>query len=435
MNNLFTWLDNNLSGPMARLSEQRHLQAIRDGVISALPFIIVGSFFLIFAFPPVPADWAIAEWAKSNVANILIPYRLTMFIMSLYISFGIGYNLARSYKIDPLSGAQISVAAFLLTIMPQVMDGVGFVLPMANLGGHGLFVAMLVSIVSVEILRFCKIKRITIKMPEQVPPSVSRSFEALIPVAIVILLMSALTVAAGVDLHYVVDKAVAPFVKAGDSIFGVLIPVFLITFFWSFGIHGVSIVGTIARPMWEVYLVKNADAVATGAAIPHIAPETFYQWFIWIGGSGATLGLVLAMVFFSKSKYSKALGRTSLAPAIFNINEPVIFGAPIVLNPVLIIPFVITPLVTATLSYVATTIGLVSPTYIMPPWTLPAPIGAYLATGGDWRAVVLVLINITISFLIYFPFFKMYDRKMRDMEHAEDTTITTTDKGDSVGVI
>ncbi|OUB82803.1 PTS lactose transporter subunit IIC [Bacillus thuringiensis serovar medellin] len=421
MNKFVTFLDKNLSGPMARLSEQRHLQAIRDGVISALPFIIVGSFFLIVAFPPLPKDSFILVWALKNQTSILIPYRLTMFIMSLYIAFGIGYNLAKSYKLDALSGAQLAVCSLLLTLTPELIDKKGFMLPMTNLGGHGLFVTMIVSILSVEILRFCKKNNVTIKMPEQVPPSVSRSFEALIPAAFVIIMMSLITVVFKVDLHYVVDKLAAPLVKAGDSYFGVIIPVFLITFFWSFGIHGVSVVGTVARPLWDVYLGKNGEAVASGAShFPFIAPEPFYQWFIWIGGSGATLGLVLAMIVFGRSKYSKALSRTCIVPGIFNINEPVIFGLPIVLNPILIIPFVITPLVTATIAYAATAMGFVTPTHIMPPWTLPAPIGAYLATGGDWRAIVLVFINIAISFLIYLPFFKMYDKNMLEIEKNGD---------------
>ena len=420
MNKFVTFLDKKLSGPMARLSEQRHLQAIRDGVISALPFIIVGSFFLIVAFPPLPKDSFISVWALKNQTSILIPYRLTMFIMSLYIAFGIGYNLAKSYKLDALSGAQLAVCSLLLTLTPELIDKKGFMLPMTNLGGHGLFVTMIVSILSVEILRFCKKNNVTIKMPEQVPPSVSRSFEALIPAAFVII-MSLITVVFKVDLHYVVDKLAAPLVKAGDSYFGVIIPVFLITFFWSFGIHGVSVVGTVARPLWDVYLGKNGEAVASGAShFPFIAPEPFYQWFIWIGGSGATLGLVLAMIVFGRSKYSKALSRTCIVPGIFNINEPVIFGLPIVLNPILIIPFIITPLVTATIAYAATAMGFVTPTHIMPPWTLPAPIGAYLATGGDWRAIVLVFINITISFLIYLPFFKMYDKNMLEIEKNGD---------------
>ena len=163
---------------------------------------------------------------------------------------------------------------------------------MTNLGGHGLFVTMIVSILSVEILRFCKKNNVTIKMPEQVPPSVSRSFEALIPAKIRYYYDESYYSRFKVDLHYVVDKLAAPLVKAGDSYFGVIIPVFLITFFWSFGIHGVSVVGTVARPLWDVYLGKNGEAVASGAShFPFIAPEPFYQWFIWIGGSGATLGL------------------------------------------------------------------------------------------------------------------------------------------------
>ncbi|MDY7042797.1 MAG: PTS sugar transporter subunit IIC [Bacillota bacterium] len=425
MSKFVDFMENKLSAPMARLSEQRHLLAIRDGVISSLPFIIVGSFFLIFAFPPLPESWAITKWATEHAAEILIPYRMTMFIMSLYIAFGIGYNLAKSYKVDPLSGAQIAVAALLLTITPSVVDELGFVLPMQYLGGHGLFVTIIVSIISVEIFRVCKQKNVTIRLPEQVPSSVSRSFEALIPVAIVIILMSIITVVMGVNLHHLVDKLAAPLVTAGDSLVGVLVPVFLITFFWSFGIHGVSVVGSVARPLWEVYLVNNSEAVADGAeTIPHIAPETFFQWFIWIGGSGATLGLVLVMLFFAKSKYMKSLGRTTITPSVFNINEPVIFGAPIVLNPLLIIPFIITPLVTATLSYIVTSIGLVTPTHIMPPWTLPAPIGAYLSTGGDWKAVVLVFVNIAISALIYLPFFKMYDKKMLALEHGDSETHT-----------
>ncbi|MGE7592490.1 PTS sugar transporter subunit IIC [Peribacillus frigoritolerans] len=422
MDKFVAFLENNLSTPMAKLSEQKHLRAIRDGVVSALPFIIFGSLFLIIAFPPVAADTALGEWSAKHIAEILIPYRLTMFIMTLYITFGIGYSLSQSYKLDPLSGGLLSLAAFLFTIGVKMMDDVGFVLPMTNLGGHGLFVGMLVSIFAVEILRFCKTKNITIRMPDSVPTSVARSFEALIPVSIVLLVMTLITVVFAVDLHSLVDKAVAPLISAGDTLPGVLIPVFLITFFWSFGIHGVSVVGAVARPVWEVYLGNNSAAVAAGKAIPHIAPETFFQWFIWIGGSGATLGLVIAMLLTAKSSYSKAMGKATIVPSIFNINEPVIFGMPIVLNPVLIIPFIITPLIGATLAYIATSIGLVNPTYVMVPWTLPAPIGAYLSTGGDWRAIVLVMVNLTISVLIYLPFFKMYDKKLLAQENMVETT-------------
>lgn len=266
MSKFTDFLEQKVSNPMARLAEQRHLLAIRDGVVSSLPFIIVGSFFLIFAFPPLPEKWALTQWATEHAAEILIPYRMTMFIMSLYVAFGIGYSLANSYKVDPLSGGQIAVAALLLTITPSVVEELGFVLPMSYLGGQGLFVTIIVSILSVEIFRVCKQRNITIKLPSQVPASVSRSFEALIPVAIVIVIMTIITVVMGVNLHNLVTKITAPLVTAGDSLFGVLVPVFLITFFWSFGIHGVSVVGSVARPLWEIYLTGNAEAVASGAS-------------------------------------------------------------------------------------------------------------------------------------------------------------------------
>ncbi|MBN4908989.1 PTS sugar transporter subunit IIC [Staphylococcus sp. EG-SA-13] len=419
MNNFATWIEGKLSGPMTKLSNQRHLLAIRDGVISALPFIIFGSFFLIFATPPLPESWAITQWATEHAEQILIPSRMTMFIMSLYIVFGIGYNLAKSYDLDPLSAAQLSTAAFLLTIAPTMDKKLGFVLPMTNLGGHGLFVAMFVAIFSVEIYRLCKNKNITIKMPPQVPPSVSRSFESLIPVVFVLGAMSIITVVFQLDLHTLVDKIVGPLVFAGDTLPGVLVPVFLTTFFWAFGIHGMSIVGTIERPLWEVYLAKNAEAHAAGEPLPHIAPETFFQWFVWIGGAGATLGLVICILLFAKSQFLKKFGKAVSIPSLFNINEPVIFGLPIVLNPIMVIPFIIIPLVLTVITYLATLFGLVNATSVMAPWTLPAPIGAYLATGGDWRAIVLVLFNIAVSVVIYFPFFKMYDRKMVLEESGE----------------
>jgi len=419
MNKFLAWLEKNLAGPMARLSEQRHLLAIRDGVISALPFIIVGSFFLIAAFPPVPEKWAIAVWAKEHIAQILIPYRLTMFIMSLYISFGIGHNLAKSYGLDPLSGGQMAAGALLLTIIPQAIDG-SWYLPMTYLGGQGLFGTMIVSILAVEILRFFKTKNLTIKMPEQVPQSVYRSFESLFPVAFLILLMTLISVVFHLDIHELIGKAIEPIVKVGDSLFGVLIPVFLTAFFWAFGIHGDSIVGTVARPVWEVYIAKNAEAVASGAQhLPHIAPEPFFQWFVSIGGTGATIGLVLAVLIFGRSKYLRTVAKASFFPGLFNINEPVIFGMPIVLNPLLMIPFVIIPIVNAVIAYVVMSIGWVSPPYVLAPWTLPGPIGSFLATGGDLGAVVLNIVNIAIALLIYMPFMKVYDRQMLKAEQEE----------------
>lgn len=422
MNKFVNFLEKYLSTPMTKLSEQRHLRAIRDGVVSSLPFIIIGSMFLIVAMPPVAADSALGMWAAEHAGQILIPFRVTMFIMTLYVTFGIGYNLAQTYKLDPLTGGQLSIAALLMTIIPQATDA-GWMLPMGNLGGQGLFIAMIVSIFAVEIQRFCKEKNITIKMPDSVPPSIARSFAALFPVGIVIVVIGFITVVLGIDLHGVVGQLVAPLISAGDSLPGVLLLVFLITFFWSFGVHGVSVIGAVARPIWQVYAEQNAAAASGGESLqnlPFIAPETFYQWFVWIGGAGATLGLVIATLIVARSNYMRAMGKATIVPSLFNINEPVMFGMPIVLNPLLIIPFIIIPLITTIISYVVTVTGLVNATFTIVPWTLPAPIGAFLATGGDWRAIILVLVNITISTVIYLPFIKIYDKKLVKQEQGEE---------------
>jgi len=335
-----------------------------------------------------------------------------MGLMALYASYGIGYSLAKSYKLDGVSGGILSMAAFILTSIPVVMEGNGWVLPMGNLGGSGMFVAIIMSIFAVEVMRLLQSRKLVFKMPEGVPDSVARSFEALIPAAVVITTVWIVRILLGFDIQTFIMDIFKPLVTAGNTLPGVLIPIFLITILWVSGIHGVSVVGAVARPIWLVLLDENIQAAADGAKIlPNIAPEPFFQWFVWIGGSGATLALVFWMLF-SKSNYLKKLGKACLLPGLCNINEPVIFGVPVMLNPILAIPFIVGPLVTGTISYIAMALNLVARPSVLAPWTLPAPIGAFFATGGDYRAVVLVLINIAIMMAIFYPFFKAYEKKL-----------------------
>ena len=411
-------LNEKLSGPMTKLANQRHLRAIRDGIVATLPLIIVGSFFLIIANPPLPAEWGISVFLKANAAKILLPYRMSMYIMTLYAVFGIGSSLAKSYDLDGMSGAILAEIAYLLTITPinvsaDAKAGVaGFVIPMGKLGSAGMFVGIVTAIIAVEIYHFMDKKGIKIKMPDSVPYAVAKSFENLIPTAVVMLLIGAITYWIGFDWHTFMATLVTPLVSASDNLGSVILIVFLTTFFWCSGIHGASIVGSLARPVWLILLEQNTTALAAGTALPNIAPEPFYQWFIWIGGAGSTIGLAILMAFRSKSTYAKGLGKTALAPVLFNINEPIIFGAPIVLNPTLMIPFIVSPIINAILAYAATAMGLVNRVSVNAPWTLPAPIGAYLAAGGDWRAIVLSLVLIALSVVIYYPFFKMWDNSL-----------------------
>ncbi|MCF1676221.1 MAG: PTS transporter subunit EIIC [Tetragenococcus halophilus] len=412
------WIEKYLGGPMANIANQRHLRAVRDGIIAALPLIIVGSFFMIVAFPPLPESWGITQFLTANAETILLPYRMSMYIMALYATFGIGASLSKSYDLDQVAGGILAVTAFLLTLVPvsipeeatEIAGVEGFVLPMANLGGEGMFVGIVTSIIAVEIYRLTDKSNFKITMPDQVPPAVARSFEALTPTLIVILLIGSITYYIGFDWHAFIGNLISPLISAADSLPSVLLLVLLTTFFWFFGIHGLAVIGSIARPLWLQLLESNSSALAAGEPLPTIGAEPFYQWFIWIGGAGATIGLAILLAFRSKSQYGSKLGKTILAPAIFNINEPVIFGVPIVLNPILMVPFIGAPVVLATIAWFATSLGLVNAVTVTAPWTLPGPIGAFLATNGDWRAAVLNIILIIIAVLIYYPFFRVYDK-------------------------
>lgn len=425
---LTLFFDQKLSGPMEKLGRQRHLQAVRNGIVATLPLIIVGSFFLIIAMPPIPQDWELYQFLNGNAATIMLPYRMTMFIMTIYATFGIGYSLAESYKLDKLTGGILAMIAFLCTITPisvaadaaEVAGVSGWVMPMANLGGGGLFVSIIVSCLAVEVYRLTANSKFKITMPEQVPPAVARSFEALTPTIVVIVGMACITYFLGFDWHGAVATVVSPLVKAADSLPSVLLLIFLITGFWSFGIHGVSIIGSLARPLWLQLIDANTAVAATGGTPTAIAAEPFFQWFVWIGGSGCTIGLAILLAFRAKSKYASSLGKTCFLPSCFNINEPVIFGTPIVLNPVLIIPFVFVPMICATVAWIVTSLDLVNKVVMTAPWTLPGPVGAYLATGGDWRAAVLNVILIAISVVLWYPFFKIYDNNLLKEEQTTE---------------
>ena len=427
MDKFQAFLERALGPVMSKLGANPYLLAVRDGVVGALPLIIVGSFFMIVANPPLPSDWAIYQFLVDNAAVILLPYRMTMYIMALYAVFGMGNSLSKSFGLDGLSGGILSVMAFLLTITPTNIPaealetaGVsGFVLPMASLGSAGLFVGIIVTFISVNIFRFTQNSKFKITMPEQVPASVTRSFEALTPTLIVILLIGGITYWAGFNWNGFITSLITPLVYATDSLPGVLVITFLYGFFWFFGIHGASIVGSIARPLWLTLLEANTTAAASGVAstqLPSISAEPFYQWFIFIGGAGCTIALAILLVTVCKSKYAKDLGKIGFFPAIFNINEPLIFGTPIVLNLTLAIPFVLTPMILGVVAWIATSLGLVGRVIVSAPWTLPGPIGAFLATGGDWRAIVLNVVCILIALVIYYPFVKIWDNQFLSQE-------------------
>ncbi|MDQ8551540.1 PTS transporter subunit EIIC [Enterococcus faecium] len=418
MEKLMKWVEEKLVPPMAKIGTQRHLLAIRNGVVSTLSLILIGTFFMVFINLPFPG-WN--EFIAPYSATIVLPFRITMGLMAIYATFVMGSDLAKSYGLDSVTGGILSLGTFFMLQVPvNVLTPeeapLGWVLPMSSLGASGMFAGILSMVFAVEVYRFFKKRNITIKMPEQVPPAVARSFEALIPGAVILTTTWLIRSVAGFDVNAALLSLFEPLTNIlGNNLLGVLLPMFLIHLLWSFGIHGMSIVGAVVRPMWLIMLDENAKALADGTAatkLPYIAPEQFYQWTVTIGGAGATIVVSVLFLFFCKSKFLKEVGRFSIIPGIFNINEPMIFGAPMMLNPYMFIPFNLVPLVLTIVSYFAVKLEMVNGFTVLPTWTLPAPIGGYLSAGNDWRVVVLIVINTLIAFIIYYPFVKAYDKKM-----------------------
>lgn len=367
-----------------RIGTQRHMTAIRKGIIATMPLTIVGSFFTILLNIPIASVAAVIEPYR---AILDIPFRYTVGILALYATFGIASSLAKSYRLDSLTAGILALMSFLIVAAPptQVLEDLegitaGRYINIANLGSGSLFGAIVTAILTVEIYRFFIEKKITIKMPDGVPPEVTNSFVALIPGAVILIFFWVIRHLLGFDLNGFLSQLLMPLkgVLAGNSLFGGLLTVFLICFFWVLGIHGPAIMGPVIRPFWDISIAENIDAFNAGTNahdMPNIFTEQFLQWFVWIGGAGTTLALVV-LFMFSKSKYLKSLGRLSILPGLFNINEPMIFGAPIVMNPVLGIPFIVAPLVTTTISYVLTVSGLVPMMVARLPFAIPAPFAA-----------------------------------------------------------
>lgn len=428
MNGFVGFIEGKLMPIANKVGMQPHMVAIRKGIIATLPLTIVGSFFTVLLNFPIDA---VAAFIEPYREVLDIPFRYTVGLLALYSTFGIASSLAKHYKLDSLTAGIISTMAFLVTAAPplRVFDNVegvinaGRYINIANLGSGSLFGAIVTAIVSVEIYRLFIVKNITIKMPDGVPPEVTNSFMALIPGGAILILFWIIRHIIGFDINAFLSNILMPLkdVLAGNSLFGGLLTVFLICFFWVLGIHGPAILGPVIRPFWDISIAENMDVFqATGNAheLPNIFTEQFLQWFVWIGGAGTTLALVV-LFLFSKSKYLKQLGRLSFLPGIFNINEPVIFGAPIVMNPILGIPFLVAPLVTTTLSYFLTISGVVPMMAARIGFAIPAPIAAWMSTNWSIMAGVLVVINFLITLAIYYPFFKVFEKQQLEREAEE----------------
>jgi len=439
---MFNFLQKVLLKPMTKVSQYRIVRAIMAAGMASIPFTIVGSMILVLNILPTVFpflnDFFDATFFKFSDLY-MIANTATMGILAMYFSLAIGFELTRiiqtedKLKVAPLNGAFLSLFAFFMCLPELVLKGGKIVLlntiskdetvingfrmtsTIDRVGTSGIFTAIIMAILAVWLYSFCVKHNWTIKMPDAVPEGVSRSFTALIPtfvIAFVVLGINGSLVLLGTDIFKMIAIPFSFVTSMTSTWLGIMVIEFLIHALWIVGIHGANIISSFITPIFLANMVANSN----GANIP-FAGE-FNNAFAILGGSGATLGLCIFITLLARSEQLKVLGRASIVPSLFNINEPLIFGLPIVYNPYLAIPFFLAPMATASVAYAAINFHIIRPIVIQAPWPSPAGIGAFIST-VDWKAAVLAIICVVIAFIIYLPFIKIYDTKLYNDEQGK----------------
>lgn len=412
MDKLAQWVEANIAPPMLKLGNQRHFVAIRAGLIRIIPIIIVGSIPLILANLPVES-WAKAMEPFNN--QLMTLFSMTFGFMTLVLSISVGAELGRMYKLEPTIVSIITAICFLITAAP--IDLETGTISTGNLGASGMFTSFVVAIIVVEAMRFMRDKGIGIRMPAGVPENIGASFSALIPMFVLFVFFWLLRSVLNFQLVDVLNKIISPLLIVSDTFWGILVAGLALNLLWFVGIHGGSLtVWGVLYPFLLANIAENAAAVQAGG----VPTKAFVEPFVFIYGMPSGVGITMPLIIFwwrSKSARLREVARVSLGPGIFNINEPVNFGAPIILNPLMFLPFVFgTTLLGMLYGFVLIKLGLVTAPYIQTPWTTPMFFNAYLSTGGDWRTVVAQIVLLVIVSLIWYPFARVWERRLVEEE-------------------
>lgn len=442
-NKLFKFMNAHLMGPMGKLASFRIVRGVMAAGMASIPFTIVGSMFLIINVLPQSFPILTGLWKNSfdKISNLyMLANGATMGILSLYFCLIFGYEYTRiqaqEEKIDvnPLNGALLSMMAFFMCVPElvfkggtatliteitkdsKIIDGYAIAGGVTRLGTTGIFTAIIMSIIAVKLYAWFVKKNIVVKMPDTVPAGVSRSFTALIPtaaIALTVIVINGILMIFNTDIYKIVAIPFGFVTNLTSTWLGLLVVYFIMHALWIVGIHGATIVTSFLTPI----VLSNMQLNQKGANIP-FAGE-FNNCFVTIGGSGATLGMVIFIAFFAKSAQLGALGKASIVPAFFNINEPILFGMPIVYNPYTAIPFFLAPMASMTIAYFAIDLHMVKPMIAQPAWPTPLGLSGFIGTAGDWRAIVLAFVCAFVAFLIWFPFIKFYDGKLYQDEQTK----------------
>ena len=398
--------------PLTVLSENTYLSAIRAGMVSIVPLTIIGGLFLVVSFLPV------AGWDKTvapSLPLLQLPVTATFGLLAVFVCLAIAYDLGRRLSQEAIVSAAMAALVFLLIqIRPEDQS-----LSMDGLGSSGLFTAILVALVTVRVQKFFTDRNWVIALPRHVPAVVYETFLSLSPMIFLVTVFWLIRFVAGVDINRLLQAAFTPLVFALNTLPGILAYACLVTLLWSVGINGDNTLDAIVAPIFLQYLAANVDAVAHGQALPYVTASGFFSTFVNVGGTGATLGLALVMLRSKEPGYRK-VSRLSLPTQIFGINEPIFFGFPIVLNPIFMIPYVVTALVLTTSTYLLMSSGLIQKPFVAVPWTTPPIVGHYLVSGGDWRAGAWGALSILIAMAIYYPFAKAAERQRLNAERTAE---------------
>ena len=406
-----------------KLSRNIYLRAIRDGFIAGMPVILFSSIFILIAF--VPNSWGF-KWSDEVVAFLMKPYSYSMGILALLVAGttaksltdSVNRSMEKTNQINYMSTLLAAIVGLLMLAADPIENG----LATGFLGTKGLLSAFLAAFVTVAIYKVCVKNNVTIRMPDEVPPNISQVFKDVIPFTLSVVSLYALDLLArqfaGASVAEAIGKFFAPLFSAADGYLGITIIFGAFAFFWFVGIHGPSIVEPAIAAITYANAEVNLNLLQQGMHADKILTSGTQMFIVTMGGTGATLVVPFMFMWLTKSKRNRAIGRASVVPTFFGVNEPILFGAPLVLNPIFFIPFIFAPIANVWIfKFFIETLGMNSFTANLP-WTTPAPLGLVLGTNFQVLSFALAALLIVVDVVIYYPFLKVYDEQILEEERS-----------------
>ena len=407
-----------------KISRNKYLRAIRDGFIAGMPVILFSSIFILIAY--VPNAWGF-HWSKDIETFLMTPYSYSMGILAFFVggttakalTDSMNRDLPATNQINFISTMLASMVGFLLMAAEPAKEG-GFLT--AFMGTKGLLTAFIAAFVTVNVYKVCVKNNVTIRMPDEVPPNISQVFKDLIPFTLSVVLLYALELVVKAGLHVTVAESIgtllAPLFSAADGYLGITFIFGAYAFFWFIGIHGPSIVEPAIAAITYANAEVNLNLIQQGIHADKILTSGTQMFIVTLGGTGATLVVPFMFMWLTKSKRNRAIGRASVVPTFFGVNEPILFGAPLVLNPIFFIPFIFAPIANVWIfKFFVDTLGMNSFTSNLP-WTTPGPLGIVLGTNFQVLSFILAALLIVVDVVIYYPFLKVYDEQILEEERS-----------------